>query len=466
MSSVVPELSPLIYNSSYNPGESLVYFTSIYGAATEVTFNEIQKLVNEKTRQAITFGVRFGAATLAMIIMWMVSKKKKTPIFIINQISLILILIHSSFYFKYFLSPISSITYSLTGFPQTVSRDDIHIYGAASMFQVLLVASIETSLVFQMKVMFISVDFKNLGLLVMAISSSLGLATIAMYFTAAIKGMISTYQGVDTDEAKYFNIASILLSTSTNFMTLVLVLKLLFAIRSRRFLGLKQFDSFHILLIMSCQSLLIPSILFILSYSLDANHGTDVLTSVATLLVVLSLPLSSLWATASNNISTSKPIESDFSPSDGGFYPNDGNNTFGAQSINSENNSYLKSKIQGFYPKYGSKYTCSTLTPMSGRTNIDEYKTGNNVDIEKNSFYDIAVNNTIHRTPFLNTDKGKSISRVMTKLSNPSLDIYTPNTLADEEARKFWINGTNDNESDNNLNSTSIEKTDSSSLSF
>ncbi|CAB4252469.1 similar to Saccharomyces cerevisiae YFL026W STE2 Receptor for alpha-factor pheromone [Maudiozyma barnettii] len=433
MSSLVPHISPLAYNSSYIPGESLLTFTSIYGDGTDITFNQMQDLVNKKMRQAIMFGVRCGAATLTIIIMWMISKRKHTPIFIINQVSLFLIVIHSGLYFKYLLSSISSLAYSLTGFHQVVSRYDIYVYGAASIFQVLLVASIELSLVFQVKIMFAGITQKKVGYLALLISGCLGITTVAVYFTTAIKSMISVYQGVNTDYAKYFNIATILLSSSINFMTFILVVKLLFALRSRRFLGLKQFDSLHILLIMTCQSLLIPSVLFILAYSLDANSGTDVLTTVATLLVVLSLPLSSLWATSNNNVSNTKPMESDYSPEEGGFYPNFNNNgRWGAESVNSENKYSFKSST---------KYSSDTLTSNVHMGSFDlENNSSSSEGSQQEKCSDRHYSNVYddtEKTPV--TVKEKSLTKNITETTECSLDIYTPDTLTDEATRNYWL---------------------------
>ncbi len=78
--------------------------------------------------------------------------------------------------------------------------------------------------------------------------------------------MKAVYNNTDyPGDATIYNAAIICLASSINFMTLLLIYKLAHAIKSRRFLGLKQFDSFHILLIMSSQSLIIPSILYILA---------------------------------------------------------------------------------------------------------------------------------------------------------------------------------------------------------
>ncbi|EJS43931.1 ste2p [Saccharomyces arboricola H-6] len=424
MSGTTPALSDLFYDPTYSPGKSMIDYTSIYGNGTTITFDELQGLVNSTVTQAIMFGVRCGAAALTLIVMWMISRSRKTPIFIINQVSLFLIILHSALYFKYLLSNYSSVTYALTGFPQFISRGDVHVYGATNIIQVLLVASIETSLVFQIKVIFTGDNFKRIGFMLTSTSFILGLATVIMYFVSAVKGMIATYQDVSATQDKYFNASTILLASSINFMSFVLVVKLILAIRSRRFLGLKQFDSFHILLVMSCQSLLVPSVIFILAYSLKPGQGTDVLTTVATLLAVLSLPLSSMWATAANNASKPNTITSDFTTSSDRFYPC-GPSSFQSDSMSNDAKSSCRSRLYDLYPKKKE----SISDKHSERTFVGD--TTN--DIEKNQFYQLPTptSSKITRTgPFADTSNKEEDSEVT--------NMYTPDTAADEEARRFW----------------------------
>ncbi|KZV11574.1 STE2 [Saccharomyces cerevisiae] len=429
MSDAAPSLSNLFYDPTYNPGQSTINYTSIYGNGTTITFDELQGLVNSTVTQAIMFGVRCGAAALTLIVMWMTSRSRKTPIFIINQVSLFLIILHSALYFKYLLSNYSSVTYALTGFPQFISRGDVHVYGATNIIQVLLVASIETSLVFQIKVIFTGDNFKRIGLMLTSISFTLGIATVTMYFVSAVKGMIVTYNDVSATQDKYFNASTILLASSINFMSFVLVVKLILAIRSRRFLGLKQFDSFHILLIMSCQSLLVPSIIFILAYSLKPNQGTDVLTTVATLLAVLSLPLSSMWATAANNASKTNTITSDFTTSTDRFYPGT-LSSFQTDSINNDAKSSLRSRLYDLYPRRKE----TTSDKHSKRTFVSETAD----DIEKNQFYQLPT-----PTSSKNTRIGPFADASYKEGEVEPVDMYTPDTAADEEARKFWTEDNN-----------------------
>ena len=345
-----PSLSSLFYDPSYNPGDSILYYTSIYGNGTDISFNEIQSIVNGKINESIMFGVRCGAASLTFVIMWMISRNKKTPIFIINQCSLLLMIIHSGLYFKYLLSNFSSITYTLTGFPQTINRNNVYVYGAANIFQVLLVASIEASLIFQIKVVFKGDVHKRLGNCLVAVSSLLGLITVTMYFVTAIKGMIAIYNNVNDTEQYYFNVSTILLASSINFLTFILVIKLVLAIRTRRYLGLKQFDSFHILLIMCTQTLITPSILFILAYSLNADKHVDKLIIIGTLLAVISLPLSSMWATSINNSSTPTSLNTDCSFRSSRSYRDDISKSFMSQPMEPTIETKFITRDPGFYP--------------------------------------------------------------------------------------------------------------------
>lgn len=341
-------LNSQAYNQSYNPNDGLLSFNSIYGDNTAVTFQYVQALVNERTSQGIVFGTRCGAAVLTLVLMWMISKSRKTPVFIINFISLSLVIVHSALYCRYLLSGYASIAYALTGFPQLVKASDLHAYAACNIVQALLVTSIETSLFFQVRVIFAGDNSKRVGLILTTLAAALGIATVVMYFYSAIAPIVSLHSDSSEVSPTFFNVSLILLASSINFTTFLLVIKLTIAVKSRRFLGLKQFDSFYILLIISFQTLMIPSILFILAYSLPEDKGTDYLIPIATLVVVLSLPLSSMWATASNKEFKSSSV-SQFYPSSGGY--SDGSSNYCSDSDYISSKRSIKQKLFETYPK-------------------------------------------------------------------------------------------------------------------
>lgn len=358
-----------INNSTYNPMNGYITFSSIYGDNTMVQFKDVELVVNKRVTEAIMFGVKVGAASLTLIIMWMISKKRTTPIFIINQSSLFFTIIHASLYFGYLLSGYGGIVYNMTSFPQLITSNDVHVYAATNIFEVLLVASIEISLVFQVKVMFANNNGRKWTWCLMAVSIGMALATVGLYFATAVELIRAAYGSHSVDHHIFYNVSLILLASSVNLMTLMLVVKLVLAIRSRRFLGLRQFDSFHILLIMSCQTLIAPSILFILGWTLEPRTGNEVLITVGQLLIVLSLPLSSMWATTANNTSSSSSSASC------------NGSSFGNDSFNS------KSKCSQFKRTFMNRFHAKSINGDGDSENtfvaID--------DLEKNIFQELST---------------------------------------------------------------------------
>ncbi|KAL6941899.1 hypothetical protein ACO0QE_003060 [Hanseniaspora vineae] len=317
-------LIPDAFDENFNPRDILLTYESAYSMETQISFGELQSFFNRKMNQSIIYGTRIGAGVVAILILWMVTKNKRSPIFIINQFSLLIIVLHSALFLKYLTSPYSSAIYTFTYFPQLVHRSYIYISGAVDMLEVVLIALVEISLVYQVYTIFKSSENRKIAFAWIALSCALGLATIATYFATAVISMLKIYErSYSTSDSKLFNVAVILLASSINVMTLLLSLKLFFAVKARRFLGLKQFDTFHILLIMSSQSLIVPSVLYILSYALPAKDGTSNLAAIATLIVVLSLPLSSMWASATNNssqVNTFNPNTATTYTDNGSFY--------------------------------------------------------------------------------------------------------------------------------------------------
>lgn len=314
MDAETPSFVPDYYNTSFNPRNIVLTYESAFSLETTITFEQLQEWVENKLKYGIIYGTRIGASGVAMLILLLVTKNKKSPIFIFNIFSLLFMILHSGIYLKYLKSDYTSITYSFTYFPQLVKKSDIYTTGAANMLEVLLIFCVELSLVFQVYTIFKTTNTKYFGQMWITISLGLGLATIGLFFAAAIKNIMAVYRNPNSSgDPKLYNVAVICLASSINCMTLLLCFKLAHAIKSRRFLGLKQFDSFHILFIMTSQSLIIPSILYILSYALPSHDGTQSLQAIATLLIVLSLPFSSMWAGSSSSKSSLNTMNPNFS---------------------------------------------------------------------------------------------------------------------------------------------------------
>lgn len=429
------ELQPikLAFDPTYNPLSGNLTFLTAFGPSS-ITFGELQYLINTKTRQAIVFGVCCGASIITFIIMWLVSQRKKTPVFIVNQISLVLLFIQSALYFKYMLSSQSSMILILTNFPQVVTKYNLHVSAAADIFKFLLVVTIECSLVFQVKVMFSGDSFKRIGYLLLSASIAIGLATSGTLLAAIIMIIRNLYTGAQNNGTKCYNVANILFASSINFMTFILVVKLLLAIRSRKYLGLRQFDSFHILLIMTCHSLIVPSILTILAYALHSD--TDVLLSVSTLLVVLSLPLSSIWASSANTSASTRTINTETNLTPTGFYPT-GSDSLMTESLKSSPHkvTFSRNLINRFDPR--NRRENSDLLDSSSTEISDEKQ--DTSDAKDSIFCEVSSEMSSNNLKEERKKLDMQTIDVSEAKMDPSFNIYTPNTQDDVEARKFWL---------------------------
>lgn len=367
--------------ADFNPAYQLLNFTSVEGPIS-TTFADMDSYVHTILRDAMIFGARIGAGGLAMIALWLTSNNRKTPVFILNQLSLLFLVLHSGLYLNYLLGGYSSLAYIFTGFSEfLIKQQALNVYAVTNVLQVLLTASIEASMVFQVRTIFNHPDGKMVGYPLIGLSLLVALATTGLYFYNCIKSIIDLFNNHHSVYA--FNAQTILFASSVNFMSLVLVSKLVMAIRSRRYLGLKQFDSFHILLIMSTQTMIIPSILTILSYALPSFKAVS-LPAVSVLLVTLSLPLSSMWAASANNAPT---------PTSSGYHV------------------YTPSTIKG------SIYQSERGTTLKGD--------GESSKSHRFRKYPYEI-----YSPSVNEREGEDFE---------DKELFTPSTAAEEEAKRYWF---------------------------
>ncbi|WLF79170.1 pheromone alpha factor receptor [Lodderomyces elongisporus] len=278
----------------------------------QVPFSEFDSFHKDQLIGVIILGVTIGACSLLLILllgMLYKSREKywKSLLFMLNVCILAATILRSGCFLDYYLSDLASISYTFTG---VYNGTSFASSDAANVFKTIMFALIETSLTFQVYVMFQGTTWKNWGHAVTALSGLLSVASVAFQiyttilshnnFNATISGTGTLTSGV------WMDLPTLLFAASINFMTILLLFKLGMAIRQRRYLGLKQFDGFHILFIMFTQTLFIPSILLVIHYFYQAMSGPFII-NMALFLVVAFLPLSSLWAQTAN---TTKKIES------------------------------------------------------------------------------------------------------------------------------------------------------------
>lgn len=267
-----------------------------------VTFGQLEHSTQTFMKFAIIHGVAAGVGLLLLIMSWIIVINKKTPIFILNQVTLLLLVLRSTLYLVYLRGPLTQLSYIYTGIFNGSWRA-YHVSVAANVLFCFLVASVEATMVFQVYVMFKHNKKKVWGHTLVLVCGALGVGVVGLYINSSVHATkVLKAQLAKKEFTQYAswvgNLPIIMFSATVNILSVILILKLANAVRTRWTLGLKQFDSFHILIIMISQTFIIPSALVIANYK---NTSSNFLSSLSFIIAVFNLPLGSLWAISSNN---------------------------------------------------------------------------------------------------------------------------------------------------------------------
>lgn len=271
--------------------------------------------------ESIIFGVKIGTAFSIFIVSFLFSRNWRQPVFIFNQTSLFLLIMETIFYIIYTLGPISSMGTVLTLSTAGTTQNDRNISNASSIFQLLLIISIELSLFFQCWTMYRD-DFRSVVKIVPWIMLVICvIPNVVFWFIYVVANCISLNDPVNSFVRRnrwVYVVPRALFACSVVLFSLLSVLKLFVTLKRRKHMGLKQFGPFQIVFIMAAQTMIIPAIITLVDFLLPSSP--DTLSTLTAMFVTIFLPLSSIWAKFKSTES-SVPISfnvSNFSPHSSG----------------------------------------------------------------------------------------------------------------------------------------------------
>lgn len=353
-----------------NPSEIILNYTS-YEGPISITFAEIDEFVKNVVVLAIVFGTRIGLSALAFPVTLLITKNKRSPIFILNMACLGMLFLQSCFYSVTLTKYYNTVTYSFSLYPD-INENAASISVASNVFYVILVGLVEISFCYQVYIIFESPQphLKKIGYLATAFSASLGMASFVLYFIYMCYSNITYYNINVSIPNSLVNTPLILFVTSSCAICLMLLIKLAVAIRTRRYLGLVQFNLFHILFIMAFQTMVIPTILVLISFNAFSDtddYSSQTFSALGTGLLTISLPVTTMWANSSISNSIPSSTSNMYSP---------------YTSSDDDDNKTIPESPSGYYPK--SSLSDSELSPnllnekqiVKSKNNIDDYNNG------------------------------------------------------------------------------------------
>ncbi|KAK7207540.1 fungal pheromone mating factor STE2 GPCR-domain-containing protein [Myxozyma melibiosi] len=285
-----------IYNT---PANQTLMVLVADGSYTPVAVADLDSWRRYYITACTVFGVHIGACSAVAIVLAILTKpsRRQTPVFIFNEICLFLVSLRAGLWISYALGPLSDFAYTFAAYEGVVSHRDLVVSAVTAAMQVLITLGIELSLIFQVRVIFDT--NRVLQQRVTMVCALLLVTTVAFWILAVVRNIQAIFAAGPYYQSEWtWIVAKVLYAFSITFYSAIFSYKLYRAIRQRRILGIKEFSPLQVILIMTTQIMIIPLVLTIIQMATDLGPP---MSSLGTLFVVLSLPLSTLWASATND---------------------------------------------------------------------------------------------------------------------------------------------------------------------
>ncbi|KAJ5692746.1 hypothetical protein N7462_002169 [Penicillium macrosclerotiorum] len=277
-------------------------FTQIFnlsypdGTIFQVGTKDVDVFIQYNVRICINYGTQLGASILLFVMLLLLTRfeKRTSSVFLLNSsalffniIRLLFQVIHFSTGFEHFY-PYFSMDYSEVG------RSAYGISIAGAVFQSLVVICVQASLVVQVQVICATIRRRYRWPL-LTLSVTVALVAIAFRLAWMVKNCIAIMELSYMDSIWWLESACNIVNTvAVCFFCAVFVAKLGFALRQRSQLGVREFGPMKIIFVCGCQTMVIPAVFSITQYFVVVPE----LYSNLLTLVAISLPLSSIWASA------------------------------------------------------------------------------------------------------------------------------------------------------------------------
>jgi pheromone alpha factor receptor len=235
--------------------------------AFQVGVHDLDEYVLYNTQVGINYASQVGASIVMLVVVLLVTResKRRSTIFVINVISLVLSIIRSLLQILYWVGPFTE-TYAYFSGDYSFVPHSAYANSIASILMTLLfLCTIEVSLVFQTRVVCTTLRDRY-RVIIMAISLLITLLTIGFRFADMVENAVAIVGLETTYNLTWLASAALIMETiSIWFFCLIFVGKLGITLYQRKKLGLRQWGPMQIICIMGGCTMVIPCKLFLLA---------------------------------------------------------------------------------------------------------------------------------------------------------------------------------------------------------
>lgn len=230
------------------------------GTPFSLSLSDVDDFVLYHVQISINFAAQLGASCILLLALLVLTKpdKRRSPVFILNALALILNVIRNVLQCLYYTGHFSEV-YAYFG--QDYSRVPTSEYAtsiAASVFALLVLICIEASLILQIRVVCFLVA-KSYRQAIFTLSAIIALLAIGFRLALCVQNSRFILTLKPPTSLQWLESASdITRSISICWFCAVFITKLGFALHERRQLGIKRFGPMQIIFIMGCQTMIVP----------------------------------------------------------------------------------------------------------------------------------------------------------------------------------------------------------------
>ncbi|PGH08321.1 hypothetical protein AJ79_06008 [Helicocarpus griseus UAMH5409] len=280
--------------SSFDPYRQNLTFHYANGTPFNVSVVELNDWIQNHIKVSINYGAQLGASIIALAVVVSLSRweKRRMPVFFLNTFALAVNIARITLLMTYrtthWVHPYSRFS----GDFARMSAKDYARSVLGTIISWILLATVEISLLIQTQILCANLP-KLQRLTLLAVSSMVALVAIGFRFGYMVVNCIQIMKASSMANYVWFSKAThTTLTISMFYFSVIFVIKLGYALVTRRRLGMTRFGALQVMFIMSCQTMIIPAIFAILQYPLnDLAFTSNVLT-----VVVIFMPLSAIWA--------------------------------------------------------------------------------------------------------------------------------------------------------------------------
>jgi pheromone alpha factor receptor len=244
----------------FDPSMQDISFRGPDGQSIVVSIKDINKYYLYSARSAISFGTQMGACiVMAVVLVAFTSRPSmRKPLFALNLASLVLGFLRSLFLALYTVSPWTEFYASFSGDMSGVTAIHYSNSIAGTIFPLLMVISVNTSLVLQAHAVCVQLNQKALRIPLFLISIAVVLLAIGFRVAICITNIHSILHA-DFYGPNYLRSATLITSTvAIWWFTGIFLAKLCYTIWMRKKMGWKSINAFHTLVIAGGCTMIIP----------------------------------------------------------------------------------------------------------------------------------------------------------------------------------------------------------------